>query len=99
MGILFRNSFESSHFATPRYPDKMSGLMLENFWANKAACDDAERAYYEKLSGCKLAETDAPVAKEGGSASEEELVKNPGAFKNAANGERTFIMCKPDTVQ
>jgi len=40
----------------------------------------------------KLAETDAPVAKEGGSASEEELVKNPGAFKNAANGERTFIM-------
>jgi len=25
----------------------------ENFWANKAACDDAERAYYEKLSGCK----------------------------------------------
>merc|ERR1712141_869202 len=99
MGILFRNSFESSHFATPRYPDKMSGLMLENFWANKAACDDAERAYYEKLSGCKLAETDAPVAKEGGSASEEELVKNPGAFKNAANGERTFIMCKPDAVQ
>merc|ERR1711997_1282431 len=54
MGILFRNSFESSHFATPRYPDKMSGLMLENFWANKAACDDAERAYYEKLSGSKV---------------------------------------------
>jgi len=25
----------------------------ENFWTNKAACDDAERAYYEKLSGCK----------------------------------------------
>jgi len=25
----------------------------ETFWANKAACDDAERAYYEKLSGCK----------------------------------------------
>jgi len=31
----------------------MSGLVLESFWANKAACDDAERAYYEKLSGCK----------------------------------------------
>ena len=28
--------------------------VLENFWANKAACDDAERAYYEKLSGCKV---------------------------------------------
>merc|ERR1712079_700950 len=54
MGLFFRNSFESSHFAKPRYPDKMSGLMLENFWANKAACDDAERAYYEKLSGCKV---------------------------------------------
>jgi len=26
----------------------------ELFWANKAACDDAERAYYEKLSGCKV---------------------------------------------
>merc|ERR1712242_452156 len=34
-------------------PTTMSGLVLENFWANKAACDDAERAYYEKLSGCK----------------------------------------------
>jgi len=28
-------------------------LILDNFWINKAACDDAERAYYEKLSGCK----------------------------------------------
>jgi len=26
---------------------------FDSFWANKAACDDAERAYYEKLSGCK----------------------------------------------
>jgi len=32
----------------------------ENFWANKAACDDAERAYYEKLSGCKFVEEKAP---------------------------------------
>jgi hypothetical protein len=23
----------------------------ESFWLNKSACDDAERAYYEKLSG------------------------------------------------
>jgi len=28
-------------------------LIMDNFWNNKAACDDAERAYYEKLSGCK----------------------------------------------
>jgi len=26
---------------------------FDSYWANKAACDDAERAYYEKLSGCK----------------------------------------------
>jgi len=109
---------------------------FETFWANKAACDDAERAYYEKLSGCKSAE-DAPeeeapeekVIEEAPKATpapkrgavapaavqaapppskvqcskakkiHEELSKNPGAFKNAANGERTFIMCKPDAVQ
>merc|ERR1712233_250519 len=28
--------------------------VFESYWANKAACDDAERAYYEKLSGCKV---------------------------------------------
>merc|ERR1712241_1527004 len=61
MGILFRSSFESSHFAK-RYPDKMSGLMLGNFWANKAACDDAERAYYEKLSGCKVSSLTEQIA-------------------------------------
>eukprot|EP00092_Neocalanus_flemingeri_P003406 GFUD01003648.1.p1 GENE.GFUD01003648.1~~GFUD01003648.1.p1 ORF type:complete len:257 (-),score=69.47 GFUD01003648.1:731-1501(-) len=31
----------------------MSALAMESFWFNKSACDDAERAYYEKLSGCK----------------------------------------------
>merc|ERR1712029_317442 len=33
---------------------KMSGLIFENYWQNKAACEDAERAYYMKLSGCKV---------------------------------------------
>ena len=28
--------------------------VFESFWQNKSACDDAERAYYEKLSGCKV---------------------------------------------
>ena len=28
--------------------------VFESYWSNKAACDDAERAYYEKLSGCKV---------------------------------------------
>jgi len=32
----------------------MSGLIFENYWQNKAACEDAERAYYMKLSGCKV---------------------------------------------
>jgi len=32
----------------------MSALAMESFWMNKSACDDAERAYYEKLSGCKV---------------------------------------------
>eukprot|EP00088_Acartia_fossae_P057147 TRINITY_DN6663_c0_g1_i3.p1 TRINITY_DN6663_c0_g1~~TRINITY_DN6663_c0_g1_i3.p1 ORF type:complete len:232 (+),score=86.04 TRINITY_DN6663_c0_g1_i3:80-775(+) len=32
----------------------MSGLVFENFWQNKAACEDAERLYYQKLSGCKV---------------------------------------------
>merc|ERR1719427_218405 len=27
---------------------------METFWLNKSACDDAERAYYEKLSGCEV---------------------------------------------
>merc|ERR1712158_8760 len=92
----FPCSFQSQ--VKPRQIFTMS--VFESYWANKAACDDAERAYYEKLSGCKSAQAEAPAAKkEGGSASEEEPAKSPGAFKNAANGERTFIMCKPDAVQ
>merc|ERR1712079_230089 len=30
-----------------------SALVFESYWQNKAACEDAERAYYQKLSGCK----------------------------------------------
>merc|ERR1712156_667566 len=36
------------------YPDTMSALVFESYWQNKAACEDAERAYYQKLSGCKV---------------------------------------------
>jgi len=53
--------------------------VFESYWANKAACDDAERAYYEKLSGCKSVQAEVPAAKkEGGSASEEETAAKPG---------------------
>jgi len=34
----------------------MSALVFESYWQNKAACEDAERAYYQKLSGCKSQE-------------------------------------------
>merc|ERR1712108_66732 len=44
---LFRVASE----VKPRQIFTMS--VFESYWANKAACDDAERAYYEKLSGCK----------------------------------------------
>merc|ERR1712066_1203730 len=45
----FPCSFQRSK---PRQIFTMS--VFESYWANKAACDDAERAYYEKLSGCKV---------------------------------------------
>merc|ERR1711936_1473221 len=45
MGVAFRAR------SKPRQIFTMS--VFESYWANKAACDDAERAYYEKLSGCK----------------------------------------------
>merc|ERR1711988_676932 len=89
----FPCSFQRSK---PRQIFTMS--VFESHWANKAACDDAERAYYEKLSGCKPVEAEAPGAKKEG-ASAVDAKTDPGAFKNAANGERTFIMCKPDAVQ
>jgi len=136
----------------------MSALAMETFWLNKSACDDAERAYYEKLSGCKQNEEKAVAASDdvdlfasddepaevparvkpapkpkqepkkpeaaakkpeaapkkvaeapawpnkaecndAESKFQETLAKNPGAFRNQAYGERTFIMLKPDAVQ
>merc|ERR1711910_65193 len=54
----FPHSFNSSRLFSNKvsYPDtvNMSALAMETFWLNKSACDDAERAYYEKLSGCKV---------------------------------------------
>merc|ERR1712154_205934 len=58
---LFRCSFESSHFCHQGTPTNQMSV-LENFWANKAACDDAERAYYEKLSGCKVSSLTEQIA-------------------------------------
>merc|ERR1712088_510367 len=47
---LFRVAFRAR--SKPRQIFTMS--VFESYWANKAACDDAERAYYEKLSGCEV---------------------------------------------
>merc|ERR1711872_1178703 len=33
---------------------KMADLAQESIWFNKAQCDDAERMYFEKLSGAKV---------------------------------------------
>ena len=51
--------------------------VLETYWTNKAACDDAERAYYEKLSGCKV---DGVISSAAGS-EDMALVKKLGALE------------------
>ena len=33
---------------------KMAALAQESIWFNKSQCDDAERMYFEKLSGAKV---------------------------------------------
>ena len=32
----------------------LQALAQEKFWANKAECEDAEKAYYMRLSGAKV---------------------------------------------
>merc|ERR1712051_801525 len=68
--------------------------------ANKAACDDAERAYYEKLSGCKSAQAEAPAAKkEGGSASEEEPAKVDGLVSASGSSEDMALVKKLNALE
>jgi len=38
----------------------MADLAQESIWFNKAQCDDAERMYFEKLSGAKRASSETP---------------------------------------
>lgn len=42
----------------------MAALAQENIWFNKAQCEDAERMYYEKLSGAKVDGLAAQVGSE-----------------------------------
>jgi len=130
----------------------MAALAQESIWFNKAQCDDAERMYFEKLSGAKKsssvptgdedvdlfasdeepqqkpaqvkpapakAASKAAKGKKGAEpkadASQEKVWNNKSEceeaerkfqerlaqseeYKNPANGERTFIMLKPDAV-
>merc|ERR1711890_174013 len=78
---------------------------FENFWANKAACDDAERAYYEKLSGCKGAQ--GPDKKLGLSAQIDQarqLIKNSlecvdGLVSSATSSEDMALVKKLNALE
>jgi len=78
---------------------------FENFWANKAACDDAERAYYEKLSGCKG--THGPDKKLGLSAQIDQarqLIKNSlecvdGLVSSATSSEDMALVKKLNALE
>merc|ERR1711934_1133031 len=59
------------------YLDNMTSVVFETFWQNKAACDDAERAYYEKLSGCKVDNLSTGLSK----SEEMALMKKLGALE------------------
>jgi len=54
---------------------------MESFWANKAACDDAERAYYQKLSGCKGVQ--GAAATSGSSSLSEQIARARDHIKNS----------------
>merc|ERR1712047_155026 len=49
-------NFSSSTFSRQKGTKVMSlqALAQEKFWANKAECEDAEKAYYMRLSGAKV---------------------------------------------
>jgi len=42
----------------------LQGLAQEKFWANKAECEDAEKAYYMRLSGAKGSSSPSSLAAE-----------------------------------
>jgi len=42
----------------------LQALAQEKFWANKAECEDAEKAYYMRLSGAKGSSSPSSLAAE-----------------------------------
>jgi len=93
---LFKNQDPDRYFIMSTF---------ENFWANKAACDDAERAYYEKLSGCKGAQ--GPDKKLGLSAQIDQarqLIKNSlecvdGLVSSATSSEDMALVKKLNALE
>jgi len=72
-------------------------LATENIWFNKAACDDAERLYYEKLAGAKGA-GDAPKGLSAQIAKARQHIKNSlecvDGLVALAGGEETNLVNK-----
>jgi hypothetical protein len=58
----------------------------ESFWLNKSACDDAERAYYEKLLGCKVASSMTE-----GSAEHSSVLPDPPTGRLAPTANDTMV--------
>jgi len=82
----------------PPSKNRYANFLCELSPYNLPQLRDAESKHYARISGVEPVEAEAPGAKKEG-ASAVDAKTDPGAFKNAANGERTFIMCKPDAVQ
>jgi len=78
--------------------------ILETFWANKAACDDAERAYYQKLSGCKASTDDKKLGLSAQIDQARKLIKNSlecvdGLVSSASGSEDMALVKKLNALE
>merc|ERR1712004_548886 len=87
-------NFSSSTFSRPKGTKVMSlqALAQEKFWANKAECEDAEKAYYMRLSGAKGSSSPSSLAAEIAKASQHiknslECVDGIAAMAGGANAD------------
>jgi len=77
---------------------------FDSYWANKAACDDAERAYYEKLSGCKAAPATQPKGLSQQIDEARQLIKNSlecvdGLVSSAGSSEDMALVKKLNALE
>ena len=52
--LLLTLNGPNDHFQLNPEPLKFKMAALDTFWLNKSQCDEAERLYFEKLSGAKV---------------------------------------------